>query len=92
MKSITFILVFFILALQWPMWFGKGSWVRVMQIESQLADQRKTNEALLTRNRGLTAEVHDLKQGQEAIEERARSELGMIRAGETFFQILLPQS
>lgn len=91
MKSVTLILTALIITLQWPMWFGKGSWVRVMQIESQLADQRRTNETLLTRNRGLAAEVQDLKQGTEAIEERARSELGMVHAGEVFFQILAPK-
>ena len=88
MRSVTLILIALIVSLQWPMWFGKGSWVRVMQIGSQLAEQRQENERLLARNQALTAEVVDLKQGTEAIEERARSELGMIKSGEVFFQLL----
>lgn len=88
MRSITLILFVLIVSLQWPMWFGKGSWVRVMQIDSQLAAQRAINDNLSSRNGALAAEVLDLKQGTEAIEERARNELGMIKSGEVFFQLL----
>ncbi len=88
MRSITLILFVLIVSLQWPMWFGKGSWVRVMQIDSQLAAQRAINDNLSSRNSALAAEVLDLKQGTEAIEERARNELGMIKSGEVFFQLL----
>ncbi len=88
MRSVTFLLVLLILLLQWPLWFAKGSWIRVMQIDNQLTEQRAVNERLLARNTALTAEVRDLKQGTAAIEERARNELGMVKSGEVFFQIL----
>lgn len=88
MRSVTLILVVGILVLQWPMWFGKGSWIRVMQIESQLSEQRTVNERLLARNTAMAADVRDLKQGHEAVEERARNELGMVKPGEVFFQVL----
>ena len=88
MRSVTLILVVGILVLQWPMWFGKGSWIRVMQIESQLSEQRTVNERLLAGNTAMAADVRDLKQGHEAVEERARNELGMVKPGEVFFQVL----
>ena len=77
-----------IAALQYPMWLGKGGWLRVWETDRQLQAQRETNQKLQMRNAVLDAEVRDLKQGLDAIEERARSELGMIRQDEIFFQIL----
>lgn len=62
----------------------------VRRLERELAEQREENERLLSRNRALQAEVEDLKEGIEAIEERAREDLGMIREGETFFQVVPP--
>ncbi len=88
MKLITLILVALIAALQYPLWLGKGSWSRVWEVHRQLQDQIQTNRKLQARNAALDAEVRDLKQGLEAIEERARSELGMIKQDEIFFQIL----
>ncbi|HEX6137336.1 MAG TPA: cell division protein FtsB [Casimicrobiaceae bacterium] len=76
-----------ILVLQYPMWLGKGGWLQVREYDRQLAAQREANEKLQTRNDALDADVRDLKTGYEAIEERARAELGMIRNDEVFFQI-----
>ena len=76
-----------IVALQYPMWLGKGGWLQVREYDRQLAAQRETNEKLKARNYALDADVRDLKTGYEAIEERARAELGMIRQDEVFFQI-----
>jgi cell division protein FtsB len=88
MRGITIILVIILLLLQYPLWLGKGSWLTVWDLNRQLEKQQADNQQTKTRNALLDAEVRDLKQGTEAIEERARSELGMIKQGETFFQIL----
>ena len=76
-----------ILALQYPLWLGKGGWLRVRELNTQVEAQKAVNIGLKARNAALDAEVRDLKQGTEAIEERARSELGMIRQDEVFFQL-----
>ena len=76
-----------ILALQYPMWLGKGGWLQVRESDRQLAAQREANAKLKMRNDALDADVRDLKTGSEAIEERARAELGMIRQDEVFFQV-----
>jgi cell division protein FtsB len=76
-----------IVALQYPMWLGKGGWFRVRELGAQVAAQQQTNAELKARNEALDAEVRDLKQGVDAIEERARSELNMIRHDEVFFQL-----
>ena len=90
MRLRALVLVVLIAALQWPLWAGKGGWMRVWELDQQLKAQRRTNEALRARNATLDAEVRDLKTGFEAIEERARSELGMIKQDEVFFQVLEP--
>ena len=69
------------------MWLGKGGWLQVRETDRQLAVQREANARLKARNEALDADVRDLKTGSEAIEERARSELGMIRSDEVFFQL-----
>ncbi|MGH8725972.1 MAG: cell division protein FtsB [Burkholderiales bacterium] len=88
MKVLAGILGALILLIQYPLWLGKGSWLRAWDMDRQLEAQRTKNRSLETRNAGLAAEVRDLKQGTEAIEERARYELGMIRGDEVFFQIV----
>ncbi len=90
MRVLTLTLLALLLLLQWSLWLGKGSWLRVWQLDSQLTTLRTSNDKLVTRNLALAAEVSDLKQGSSAIEERARSELGMIKKGEVFFQLLEP--
>ena len=88
MKWLTLILVALVGLIQYPLWLGKGSWLRVWDVDQQIAAQRDVNARLKARNAALDAEVRDLKQGLDAIEERARSELGMVRQDEIFFQVL----
>jgi cell division protein FtsB len=88
LKLITLALIAVIALLQHPLWLGKGSWLRVWEVDNQVRAQRDANQKLALRNAALDAEVRDLKQGLDAIEERARSELGMIKRDEIFFQIL----
>ena len=88
MKLLTLVLAAFIVMLQYSLWLGKGSWLRVWEMDQQIKTQHEANQRLQARNASLDAEVRDLKQGYDAIEERARSELGMVRQDEMFFQIL----
>ena len=88
MKSLSLALVALIALIQYPLWLGKGSRFRVWEVDQQIKSQREQNAKLQSRNLILDAEVRDLKQGFEAIEERARSELGMIKQDEIFFQVL----
>jgi cell division protein FtsB len=87
MRWLALFFVALIVALQYPMWLGKGGWLTVREYERQLADQRAHNDKLKARNAALEADVRDLKTGTEAIEERARSDLGMIRQDEVFVQL-----
>jgi cell division protein FtsB len=89
-KPLAIILAGLVLALQYPLWVGKGSWMRVWELDRNLAQQRDTNQRLKARNDALDAEVRDLKQGLEALEERARLELGMIKKDEIFYQVVPP--
>jgi cell division protein FtsB len=88
MKLLTVALFLLLGAIQYPLWIGKGGWLRVWDVDQQIEAQREINSRLKSRNAALDAEVRDLKQGLEAIEERARSELGMIRQDEIFFHLL----
>ena len=88
MKTLAFILAGLLLGLQYPLWIGKGSWTRVWELERSLAQSREANAKLKARNDAIDAEVRDLKEGTEAIEERARFELGMIRKDEIFYQVV----
>ena len=88
MKTLSFVLATLLLALQYPLWIGKGSWLKVWELDRQLAQQREHTARLRARNERLDAEVRDLKEGLEAIEERARMELGMIRKDELFYQVV----
>jgi cell division protein FtsB len=85
-RTLALIFVLLVAALQYPMWLGKGGWLQVRELGRQVEAQQAANATLKARNDALDAEVRDLKTGSEAIEERARSELGMVRAGEVFFQ------
>ena len=86
MRVVLAILVVLLLMLQYRLWFGDGSLIEVNRLHKLLDEKRAENEALRIRNAALEADVKDLKQGKTAIEERARSELGMIKEGETFYQ------
>ena len=88
MRAVTLILVVLLLLLQYPLWLGKGSWLKVWDLHRQVEAQQQVNQQTQARNAVLDAEVRDLKQGTAAIEERARSELGMIKRDEVFFQVL----
>jgi len=77
-----------IVLLQYPLWLGKGSWLRVHELEREIAAQRKANQALEARNVQLAAEARDLHSGYDALDERARFELGMVRNNEVFFHVM----
>ncbi|MFA7268911.1 MAG: cell division protein FtsB [Sterolibacterium sp.] len=81
------VLLALIALLQYPLWLGKGGWLRVWEVDRQLQAQREVNQKLEQRNAGLDAEVRDLKSGYDAIEERARFELGLIKQDEIFVQV-----
>ena len=87
MRILAYIFIALIVALQYPMWLGKGGWFQVREYDRQLAKQREANEKLKARNDALDADVRDLKTGFEAVEERARNELGMIKNDEVLFQL-----
>ncbi|HBS27606.1 MAG TPA: cell division protein FtsB [Gammaproteobacteria bacterium] len=92
MKVLTVIFVMMLVTLQYRLWIGAGSVPDIFRMNEAVAAQLDENQNLLTRNHALEAEVVDLKTGDAAIEERARSELGMIGQDETFFQIVDPNS
>jgi cell division protein FtsB len=87
-KILAAILGALIVAIQLPLWLGKGGWLRVWELDQQVSAQRAVNTRLEARNAGIAAEVRDLKQGLEAVEERARYELGMVKPDEVFFQVV----
>jgi len=87
MRWPVLILIALLVVLQYPLWLGKGGWLRAWEVERQLQAQREENRRLEQRNAGLEAEVRDLKAGYEAIEERARFELGLVRPDEVFVQV-----
>jgi cell division protein FtsB len=80
-----------VLLLQYPLWLGKGGWLKVWDLDRQVQGQKEQNAKLQKRNGALDAEVRDLKQGLEAVEERARYELGMVKQDEVFFRIVDPK-
>lgn len=88
MRVLATILFLLIVLVQYPLWFGEGSWTKVWEMGQDLIEEKGINLTAENRNAILAAEVRDLKQGFDAIEERARSELGMIKQDEVFFQIV----
>jgi len=88
MRKIILILSILLLLLQYPLWFGKHSLPDAWQLKTKIETQERENEKLNERNRLLEAEVKDLKNGLEVVEEKARTELGLIKKGETFFQVI----
>ena len=87
-RLVPLALLLLLALLQYQLWFGVGSVPDAMRLKSQVDAQTTENAGLVKRNAALAAEVADLKQGQAAIEERARTELGMVKQGETFYQIV----
>ena len=88
MKTVNIILVLLLALLQFRLWTGHGSLPDVWRLQAAEQAQARENGELQQRNQSLAAEVQDLKQGLVAVEERARSEMGMVMPGETFFQIV----
>lgn len=88
MKWLIGIFLVLLLLLQYSLWFGNGGLLRVWQLNQSVEAQKAENTRLKERNEALEAEVRDLKKGLEAIEERARTDLGMIKKDETFFQVI----
>ncbi len=88
MRLITLALVFLLLLIQLPLWVGKGGWLRVSELRSQVTAAQVKSDELKARNAKLESEVRDLKDGTGAVEERARFELNMIKQNEIYVQIL----
>jgi cell division protein FtsB len=92
MRWVAWVVLALLAAVQWPLWFGKGGWLRVSELRRAIATQQEHNSDLVTRNGVLAAEVRSLKEGREAIEERARQELHMTRSDEILFQLVRPNA
>ncbi|ELR65374.1 Cell division protein DivIC (FtsB) [Photobacterium marinum] len=88
MRLLTLALLVVLSWLQYDFWLGKNGMMDYMAVKENVAIQQQANAELLQRNQQMYAEIHDLHRGQEAVEERARNELGMIKPGETFFRIV----
>lgn len=88
MRVLLIIMVVILVLLQLKLWFGEGGFRDVQRLEQRVEEQALENEILAQRNRELQAEVEDLRQGLEAVEERARSELGLIKENEEFYQVV----
>jgi len=86
LNRLSLVLLVLIVAIQYPLWFGRGGWFKVWELDARVSAQRESNKKLEARNSALDAEVRDLKHGLDAIEERARVELGMVRNDEVFYQ------
>ena len=91
LRYVALILLILLIALEIKLWAGEGGMRDVWRLEQRLAEQKLENQKLKQRNEALSAEVQDLKSAKDAIEERARSELGLIKPGEVFYQIVEPQ-
>ncbi len=91
MKLFAAVLAALVVLIQFPLWLGKGGWLRVWDLDRQVQAQKDQNAKVQKRNVALDAEGRDLKQGLDAGEERARYELGMVKPDEVFFQVLEPK-
>jgi len=90
MRVVTLILFILLVLLQFKLWLGEGGFREVARLEARVGDQRQQNENLLQRNAELQAEVEDLRERLDAVEERARNELGLIKPDEQFYQVVPP--
>jgi cell division protein FtsB len=88
MKWLIGLLIVMLVAIQLRLWSGQGGLLEVWQLEQRIVEQEQINQTLQVRNDQLQAEVLDLKQGLSAIEERARSDLGLVKPEETFYQLV----
>lgn len=91
MRILIALLLLVLLVLQYRLWVGPGSLAELRQIREEIAERELELEQLAARNAALRAEVEDLRRGLEALEERARTELGMIKPGELFLQVIEPR-
>jgi cell division protein FtsB len=91
-RLIALFLVTLLVLIQYPLWLGKGGWLRVHDLDMQVAAAHEKNDEAKARNAKLASEVNDLKDGTGAVEERARLELNMIKSDEVFVQITSPAS
>lgn len=91
MRILAAAFVSLLVLIQYPLWFGKGGWIRAWELEAELAEQRAANDERRLRNAALLAEVKDLKSGVAAVEEIARMRLGMVKPGELFIHISEPE-
>jgi cell division protein FtsB len=90
MRLVTVVLIILLALIQYPLWWGHGGWLRVHELQGQLATQLKQNDDEKTRNERIAGEVQDLQNGTAAVEERARYEMGMVKDGEVFVQFVSP--
>jgi len=88
LRSLSIIFIVLIVLIQYPLWAGRGGWYNVFQLTGEYEIQKKINDKLRKNNNALRVEVNDLKKRTDAIEERAREELGMIKKGEIYFQVI----
>jgi cell division protein FtsB len=88
MRIVVYGMLALLAIIQYPLWLGKGGWLRVYELDRQVSKQIEKNDALAARNAKLSGEVKDLKDGTKAIEERARAEHGMSKEGEIFVQVV----
>jgi cell division protein FtsB len=90
MRAVTLILIVILILLQFKLWLGEGGFTEVARLETRVEEQRQQNDKLFQRNAELQAEVEDLRDRLEAVEERARNELGLIKPEEQFYQVVPP--
>jgi cell division protein FtsB len=88
LRFIVYSLLILLVAIQYPLWIGKGGWLHVYQLDKDVQAQKAKNDALETRNNKIAGDVNDLRQGTRAVEERARIEQGMVKENETMVQIV----
>ena len=88
MRALNFTLLILLAGMQYRLWVGPGSWAQIASIEREIETQREHNSHLIARNQMLAGEVLSLKSGNEAVEEHARNDLGMIKRGETFYLVV----
>ena len=91
MRNLAIVFGVLIVLIQYPLWLGKGGWLKVWNYERQLESQKDANQKLQLRNDTVDAEVRDLRSGMEAVEERARFEMGLIKPDEVYFQVVETQ-
>src|ERR1700756_5432630 len=92
MRLVTVVLIVLLALIQYPLWWGHGGWLRVHELQQELADQQKKNADAKLRNERIEGEVQDLQNGTAAVEERARYEMGMVKDSEVFVQFVSPNA